>query len=108
MQSIIQQALPFYKLEDLDLKEGETEIDEGLVGLIITQPGKDFTDKELRRIDQFVMRGRSLVVVAGAANLKASDSTMKGGPVGAAEGGRRSAVPDAGPIRAPLRAFAPG
>ena len=77
MQSIIQQALPFYKLEDVDLKDGETEIDEGLVGLIITQPGKDFTDKELRRIDQFVMRGRSLVVVAGAANLKASDASMK-------------------------------
>jgi gliding motility-associatede transport system auxiliary component len=77
MQSIIQQALPFYKLEDVDLKDGETEIDEGLVGIIVTQPGKDFTDKELRRIDQFVMRGRSLVVVAGAANLKASDATMK-------------------------------
>lgn len=77
MKSIMQQALPFYKLEDVDLKGGETEIDEGIVGLIVTQPAKDFTDKELRRIDQFVMRGRSLLVVAGAANLKASDSTMK-------------------------------
>ena len=77
MQSIMQQALPFYKFEDVDLKDGETEIDEGLVGLIITQPGKDFSDKELQRIDQFVMRGRSLLVVAGAANMKSSDSTMK-------------------------------
>ncbi len=77
MQSILQQALPFYKLEEVDLKGGETEIDEGIVGLIITQPGKEYTDKELRRIDQFVMRGRSLLVVAGAANMKASDSTMK-------------------------------
>lgn len=77
MKSIMQQALPFYTFEDVDLKGGETEIDEGLVGLLITQPGKDFTDKELQRIDQFVMRGRSLVVMAGAANLKASDATMK-------------------------------
>ena len=77
IRSIMQQALPFYKFEDVDLKDGETEIDEGLVGLIITQPGKDFNDKELRRIDQFVMRGRSLVVFAGAANLKASDGAMK-------------------------------
>ena len=77
MQSIMQQALPFYKFEDVDLKDGETEIDEGLVGLIITQPGKDFSDKELQRIDQFVMHGRSLLVVAGAANMKSSDSTMK-------------------------------
>ncbi|MCU0692384.1 MAG: GldG family protein [Polyangiaceae bacterium] len=77
MRSIIQQALPFYKFEDVDLKDGETQIDEGLVGLIVTQPGKSFNDKELRRIDQFVMRGRSLVVVAGAANMKASDASMK-------------------------------
>jgi len=77
IRSIMQQALPFYKFEDVDLKDGETEIDEGLVGLIITQPGKDFNDKELARIDQFVMRGRSLVVFAGSANLKASDATMK-------------------------------
>ncbi len=77
MQSILQQAFPFYKLEEVDLKGGETEIDESIVGLIITQPGKELTPKELRRIDQFVMRGRSLLVVAGAANLKSSDSTMK-------------------------------
>jgi gliding motility-associatede transport system auxiliary component len=77
IQSIMQQACPYYKLENVDLKDGEAEIDKAMVGLIITQPGKDFTDKELRRIDQFVMRGRSLLVVAGAANLKASDATMK-------------------------------
>jgi hypothetical protein len=77
MKSIMQQALPFYKLEDVDLKSGETEIDGGLDGLIITQPGKDFSDKELRRIDQFVMKGKSLAVFASAANLKASDPSMK-------------------------------
>ena len=77
MLSIMQQALPFYHIEDVDLKDGESAVDENIVGLIITQPGKDFKDKELRRIDEFVMRGRSLVVFAGAANMKASDATMK-------------------------------
>ncbi len=77
MLSIMQQALPFYHIEDVDLKDGSTPIDDGLVGLIITQPGKDYTDKQLRRIDEFVMKGRSLVVFAGAANLKASDPSMK-------------------------------
>lgn len=77
MLSIMQQALPFYSIEDVDLKDGANPIDENLVGLIITQPGKDYTDKELRRIDEFVMRGRSLVVFAGAANMKASDPSMK-------------------------------
>lgn len=78
MRGILEQALPFYKFEDVDLKGGDEEINKELKGLIITQPGKEFTEKELRRIDQFLMLGdKSLVVLAGAVNLKASDATMK-------------------------------
>lgn len=78
MRGILEQALPFYKFEDVDLKGGDEEINKELKGLIITQPGKELTEKELRRIDQFLMQGdKSLVVLAGAVNLKASDATMK-------------------------------
>ena len=78
IKGIIEQAFPFYKFEDVDLKNGDTEINKELDGLIITQPGKDYTDKELRRIDQFLMEGnKSLVVFASAVNLKAGDATMK-------------------------------
>ena len=77
MQAIIQQNWPFYKFEDVDLKNGDAAIDEGLVGLIITQPNRSYTPREMRRIDEFVMRGRSLMVVVGAANLKASDASMR-------------------------------
>jgi ABC-type uncharacterized transport system involved in gliding motility auxiliary subunit len=78
IKGIIDQAFPFYKLEDLDLKNGDTEISKDLDGVLITQPGKDFTDKELRRIDQFLMLGnKSLVVYASAVNLKQGDGSMK-------------------------------
>jgi hypothetical protein len=77
MKSILQQAFPFYKIEDVDLKEGAEKIDEELRGIIITQPGKDYTEKELRRIDEFLMRGnKALLVIAAAVNLKANDATM--------------------------------
>src|SRR5450432_2926848 len=77
MQSIIEQAFPFYKLEELDLKGGENAIDKDLVGLIITQPQKDYDEKELRRIDEFLMLGgKSLVVYASAVTMKANDATM--------------------------------
>jgi ABC-type uncharacterized transport system involved in gliding motility auxiliary subunit len=76
MQQIVSQNFPFYTFQDVDLKNGDNEIDAALDGLIITQPGKDITEKELRRIDQFVMRGKALVVVASSVNLKASDATM--------------------------------
>ncbi|HRI72798.1 MAG TPA: GldG family protein, partial [Polyangium sp.] len=78
MKGILDQALPFYKIEDVDLQNGDAEINKELAGIIITQPTKDYTEKELRRIDQFLMEGnKSLVVIAGAVNLKASDASMK-------------------------------
>ncbi|HVK68031.1 MAG TPA: Gldg family protein [Polyangium sp.] len=78
MKGILDQALPFYKIEEVDLQNGDAEINKELAGIIITQPGKDYTEKELRRIDQFLMEGnKSVVVVAGAVNLKASDAAMK-------------------------------
>ncbi len=78
MKGIIDQAFPFYKIEDVDLKDGSMEISKDLDGVIITQPGKDYTEKELRRIDEFLMRGnKSLVVFASAVNLKSGDGSMK-------------------------------
>ena len=78
MKGILDQALPFYKIEDVDLQNGDTEINKELAGIIITQPAKDYSEKELRRIDQFMMEGnKALVVFAGAINLKASDAAMK-------------------------------
>ena len=73
MQGIVTQYFPFYTFVDVDLKNGDAEIDETLDGLIVTQPGKDLSDKELRRIDAFVMKGKSLAVIASAVNLKAND-----------------------------------
>ncbi len=77
MQGILEQAFPFYKLEELDLKGGENAIDKDLVGLIITEPQKDYDEKELRRIDEFLMLGgKALVVYASAVTMKANDAKM--------------------------------
>ncbi len=76
MQGIITQNFPFYSFTDVDLKNGDAEIPDDLDGLIITQPGKDLSEKELRRIDQFVMKGKSLAIFASAVNIKANDATM--------------------------------
>jgi ABC-type uncharacterized transport system involved in gliding motility auxiliary subunit len=76
MKAIMEQNFPFYKIEDVKLNEG-SPIDKDLVGLIITQPRKDYTEKELRRIDEFMLLGgKALVVYASAAGLKPQDPTM--------------------------------
>ena len=76
MQEVIGRNFPFYTFVDVDLKGGDAAIDDTLDGLVMLQPGKDITDKELRRIDEFVMKGKSLAVFAGAVNLKEHDATM--------------------------------
>lgn len=78
LKQIFTEYFPFYEFEEIDLKDGETQIDPGLIGVIITQPSKDYTEKELRRIDEFLMLGgKAVVVMASAVNLAASDKDMK-------------------------------
>jgi hypothetical protein len=77
LASIFGEYFPFYKIEPVDLRAGEQAVDGGLRGLIVTQPGKPFSEKELRRIDEFVMLGdKGLLIVASAANLTRGDATM--------------------------------
>ncbi len=77
LNSMTQQYFPSYRVEEVQLKEGEVEIDPSLRGLLVTQPSKGYSEKELRRIDQFVMRGgKALVVVASAVNVPAGDAMM--------------------------------
>jgi ABC-type uncharacterized transport system involved in gliding motility auxiliary subunit len=76
MQEIITRNFPFYSLQDVDLKGGDGDVDDALDGLIISQPQKDLTEKELRKIDAFVLKGKSLAIFASAVNVKASDATM--------------------------------
>jgi len=76
-KSVLSQAFPFYELVDVNLEDGNKEVDPSLDGLIITQPGKAYSEKELRRIDQFLMRGdKALAVFASAVSMKANDASM--------------------------------
>lgn len=78
LKGVVDQWFPFYDFEDVDLKDGADPIKKELVGLIMTQPKKDYTEKELRRIDEFLMLGgKSLAVFASAANLKQGEKDMK-------------------------------
>jgi hypothetical protein len=75
---IIEQAFPYYSVDEVDLKAGGGKIDDALAALIVTQPGAQYTDSELRALDEFLMRGdRALVVYASAVTLKAHDVSMR-------------------------------
>jgi ABC-type uncharacterized transport system involved in gliding motility auxiliary subunit len=77
LEQIIKQNFPFYEIETVDLGDGQNAIDSSFVGLMLTQPAKDYTEKELRRIDEFLMLGgKSLVVIASAVSLKPNNANM--------------------------------
>ncbi|HJL17630.1 MAG TPA: Gldg family protein [Sandaracinaceae bacterium LLY-WYZ-13_1] len=64
--SVLRGALPHYELEEVDVAE---EIDPELRALLVVSPTEEFSEDELRRIDQYVMRGGSLGVFGGSMNL---------------------------------------
>jgi hypothetical protein len=78
MQSLLEQNFPFYTFKNVDLQGGDAEIPREYAGLIVTQAGKRHDEKELRRIDEFLMLGGKVVLVfAGAVNVKPSDPNVK-------------------------------
>jgi hypothetical protein len=75
-RGIIETNFEQYAFREVDLRGGQAAIPDDLEGLVVTQPGADLSETELRRIDQFVMKGKSLAVFAGAVNLRPGDATM--------------------------------
>jgi gliding-associated putative ABC transporter substrate-binding component GldG len=67
-------VLSLYEVREVDVTQ---EIDPALAALLIIAPQEPFSDQELRRIDQFVVRGGSLGVFGGAI---AVDLGGQGGP----------------------------
>lgn len=78
LRKIMVDNFPHYSLEDVDLKGGSQDLDDALDGLVMTQPEKAISEKELRAIDRFVMKGKRLAVFAGAVNVRAGDASMVG------------------------------
>lgn len=77
IQQVLQQNFPFYEFVNVEIKEGEA-IDKELRGIIVTQPQKDYTEAELKELDNFLMSGgKSLAVFASAVNIKPNDASMK-------------------------------
>jgi ABC-type uncharacterized transport system involved in gliding motility auxiliary subunit len=61
--SSLQSVLSLYDVREVDLAG---EIDTSLAALLVIGPQEAFADDELRRIDQYVMRGGSLGVFGGS------------------------------------------
>lgn len=64
--SSLESVLSLYDVREVDLSE---EIDTSLAALLVIGPEETLSDDELRRIDQYVMRGGSLGVFGGSISV---------------------------------------
>jgi hypothetical protein len=76
MREVIVRNFPFVEFVDVDLHGGSVPVNGSIEGLIVTQPARDLEERELRSLDEFVMRGKALVVIASAVNIAPGDATM--------------------------------
>lgn len=78
--STLQRMLPLYNLREVN---ANSEIDRELRALLIVDPKNEITETELRRINQFVMRGGSLGVFGGSIQVELSSApSLSGRPTG--------------------------
>ena len=76
----LRSVLSLYDVREVDLAQ---DIDPALAALLVVGPQEPFSDQELRRIDQYVMRGGSLGVFGGAVAVDLGGQTGPSGrPLG--------------------------
>jgi ABC-2 type transport system permease protein len=67
----IRNNLDIYTYKQVDLKKGEVDVPADVDALVIVGPTQPFEDKELYRIDQFLLRGKSVAVILSGVDVAA-------------------------------------
>ncbi len=74
LSRILQEAHLGYTTRSVDLHGGEEEIPTDIKGLVIMGPSRRIEERELRRINSYLMRGGSVAVFAGGTNITGADT----------------------------------
>ena len=72
----VRNNLDIYDYKQVDLKKGDAEIPGDVDALVIAGPTEPLTDKELYRIDQFLLRGKSVAVFLGGVDVAMKKQEM--------------------------------
>lgn len=74
LSRILQEAHLGYTTRSVDLHGGEEDIPSDIKGLVIMGPSRRIEERELRRINSYLMRGGSVAVFAGGTTITGSDT----------------------------------
>ena len=77
VHEVLTKNFPQLRIEPVDLRHEDHASTDAMAGLLVTQPATELTEAELRRIDELILAGKPVVIIASAVNVKAADPTMK-------------------------------
>lgn len=73
LPQLLEQARLSYRTRTVNLNSGENDVPSDIKGLIIMNPNQRITERELRKLDAYLMRGGAIAVFAGGVNFPATD-----------------------------------
>lgn len=79
LTQVMEQERVTYHTRAINLANGDTAIPTDIKGLILANPQRAISDRELRRLDEYLMHGGSIAVFAGGLNFASTDPTSASG-----------------------------
>ncbi len=73
LPQLLEQSRLSYRTRTVNLNSGESDVPSDIKGLIIMNPNQRISERELRKLDAFLMRGGSVAVFAGGVNFPATE-----------------------------------
>ncbi len=78
LSRFLQEQHASYTTRNIDLHGGEDEVPSDIKGLIINNPTRAISERELRRINAYLMRGGAVAVFAAGVNVTGDDTQPTG------------------------------
>ncbi len=79
LPQVMEQERITYHTRAINLSNGDQAVPTDIKGLIIANPQRQLNDRELRRLDEYLMHGGSIALFAGGVNFGSTDPTQANG-----------------------------
>jgi ABC-type uncharacterized transport system involved in gliding motility auxiliary subunit len=79
LPQLLEQARLSYRTRTVNLNGGENDVPSDIKGLVIMNPNQRISERELRKLDAYLMRGGAIAIFAGGVNFPATDPANASG-----------------------------
>jgi ABC-type uncharacterized transport system involved in gliding motility auxiliary subunit len=79
LPQLLEQARLSYRTRTVNLNGGENDVPSDIKGVVIMNPNQRISERELRKLDAYLMRGGAIAIFAGGVNFPATDPANASG-----------------------------